>query len=304
MAGLKELRVRISSIGSTKKITSAMKMVAAARLRKAQDLLTKSEGYYNGIKTIVGRLYNDIKREEKENGRKIAYPVVMQSRPVSENYVLVVFSSDRGLCGSYNSYVLRETLKRVDELKAQNKNVKVLCLGKKIADALKYRRPDVVGEVVTGLAAKGAKFKDAEQLIEPLVNEYMMGSFDVCEVIYTHFNSAINREVLTKQLIPFRLDFDLSDKRFDERFNDAFFEYDTAEEKVFNDAVFMLLVAEVFQMLLNSQASEQGARMTSMDNATRNATDMISKLTLKYNRLRQSAITTELVEIISGAEAL
>ena len=288
MAGLKELRVRISSIASTKKITSAMKMVAAARLRKAQDLFAKSESYHSGIQTIAGRIYNDIKRIEKESERKIPYPVIMQSRPNQENYLLVVFSSDRGLCGSYNSYILRETLKRIDELQKQNKNVKVLCLGKKIADALKYRKPEVVGDVLTGIASKGAKYKDAEQIIEPLVREYMAGSFDVCEVIYTHFKSAVNREVIRKQLLPYEFNLDLDD----------------AEEKVFNDVVFMLLISEVFQMLLNSQASEQGARMTSMDNATRNAGDMIGKLTLKYNRLRQGAITTELVEIISGAEAL
>ena len=304
MAGLKELRVRISSIASTKKITSAMKMVAAARLRKAQDLFAKSESYHSGIQTIAGRIYNDIKRIEKEGERKIPYPVIMQSRPNQENYLLVVFSSDRGLCGSYNSYILRETLKRIDELQKQNKNVKVLCLGKKIADALKYRKPEVVGDVLTGIASKGAKYKDAEQIIEPLVREYMAGSFDVCEVIYTHFKSAVNREVIRKQLLPYEFNLDLEDPRYSNRLNDAFFEYDAAEEKVFNDVVFMLLISEVFQMLLNSQASEQGARMTSMDNATRNAGDMIGKLTLKYNRLRQGAITTELVEIISGAEAL
>ena len=304
MAGLKELRVRISSIASTKKITSAMKMVAAARLRKANDALDKSEKYHQGILTIAGRLFKNLKDEEKNAGRMVNYPVVMQERPTIDNYLLVAFSSDRGLCGSFNSYVLRETLKRIKELECQGKNVKVLCVGKKIGDSLKNKRPDVVWDVLTGVAQKGARYRDAEQIMEPLVTEYISGGFDACEVIYTYFNSPINREVKCRQLLPYVFDIDLNDKRYDDKLNDAFYEYDTLEEKVFNDVVYMLMFSEMFQMLLNSQASEQGARMTSMDNATRNASDMISKLTLKYNRLRQSAITTELVEIISGAEAL
>ena len=304
MAGLKELRVRISSIASTKKITSAMKMVAAARLRKAQDSLAKSVEYHQGIQTIAGRLYNQVRKEEKDGGKTVVYPLIMQKRPAPENYLLVVFASDRGLCGSYNSYVLRETRSRINELQKQGKNVKVLCLGKKIGDALKVRKPDLVWDIVIGVGGKGAKYKDAEQLVDPLVEEYLSGGIDVCEMIYTHFNSAINRDVKRRQVMPYEFNLDLDDIKYDNKFNDAFYEYDAAEEKVLNDVVYMLFISEVFQMLLNSQASEQGARMTSMDNATRNASDMIAKLTLKYNRLRQSAITTELVEIISGAEAL
>ena len=281
-----------------------MKMVAAARLRRANESLDKSEKYHQGILTIAGRIYKNLQDDEKETGVAINYPVVMLSRPDVENYLLVAFSSDRGLCGSYNSYVLRETIKRINELEAEGKNVKVLCVGKKVGDALKSRRPDVVWDVLVGVAQKGARYRDAEQIIEPLVTEYISGGFDVCEVIYTYFNSPISREVKHKQLLPYVFDADLDDVRFDDKYNNAFYEYDAAEEKVFNDVVYMLMFSEMFQMLLNSQASEQGARMTSMDNATRNAADMISKLTLKYNRLRQSAITTELVEIISGAEAL
>ncbi len=304
MAGLKELRVRISSIASTKKITSAMKMVAAARLRRANESLDKSKNYHQGILTVAGRIFKNLKDDEKGAGIPLNYPVIMTLRPDVENYLLVAFSSDRGLCGSYNSYVLRETIKRIDELTAKGMNVKVLCVGKKIGDALKSRRPDAVWDVLVGVAQKGARYRDAEQIIEPLITEYISGGFDVCEVIYTYFNSPINREVKRRQLLPYSLDVDLDDPRFSDKVDNAFYEYDAAEEKVFNDVVYMLMFSEMFQMLLNSQASEQGARMTSMDNATRNAADMIGKLTLQYNRLRQSAITTELVEIISGAEAL
>ena len=135
MAGLKELRVRISSIASTKKITSAMKMVAAARLRRANESLDKSKNYHQGILTVAGRIFKNLKDDEKGAGIPLNYPVIMTSRPDVENYLLVAFSSDRGLCGSYNSYVLRETIKRIDELTAKGMNVKVLCVGKKIPPA-------------------------------------------------------------------------------------------------------------------------------------------------------------------------
>ena len=304
MAGLKELRTRIESIKSTQKITSAMKMVAAARLRRAQDVLGKSQSYYDGLLTITGRLYRQIRNTEKQTGVRYNYPLIMQGKEQPENYLLVVFSSDRGLCGSYNSYVLRETLHRVAELQRDGKKVKVLCVGKKIGDALRHRNPGVVADVLTGIGGKGADYKEIERFIEPLVTAYMVDEFDVCEVIYTHFNSAINREVRNYRLLPFMPEIDVDDPRYDDKSGNAFFEYDAPAEKVFTDVLFMLAVAEVFRMFLNSQASEQGARMTSMDNATRNADDMVGKLTLKYNRLRQGAITTELIEIISGAEAL
>lgn len=304
MAGLKELRTRISSITSTQKITSAMKMVAAARLKRAQELLAHSKDYNNGLLTIAGRLYKELKTIERETGEKGAYPLIMRPKPNDKNYLLVVFASDRGLCGSYNAYVIKDTLRRIDELHAAGKKVKVLCIGKKIGDALKNRCPEVVLDVLTGIAAKGASYKEAEQIADILVKAYLTGGLDVCEVIYTYFNSAINREIRHRKLLPFGLDIDENDPRYDNSVGNAFYDYDAAKEKVFNDVVFMLAVSEIFQFLVNSQASEHGARMTSMDNATRNASDMISKLTLKYNRLRQSAITTELIEIIAGAEAL
>ena len=304
MAGLKELRTRIESIKSTQKITSAMKMVAAARLRRAQDVLGKSKSYYDGLLTITGRLYKQILNKEKQTGIRYNYPLIMQEKERSENYLLVVFSSDRGLCGSYNSYILKETLRRTTELQQTGKKVKVLCVGKKLGDALRHRKPELIADVLTGVGGKGVSYKEIEYLVEPLIAAYMVDEFDVCEVIYTHFNSAINREVKSYRLLPFVPEVNVEDSRYDDIAGDAFFEYDAPEEKVFTDVLFMLAIAEVFRMFLNSQASEQGARMTSMDNATRNANDMVDKLTLKYNRLRQGAITTELTEIISGAEAL
>lgn len=304
MAGLKELRTRIASISSTQKITSAMKMVAAARLKRAQELLSHSSSYDDGLLTIAGRLYKEVKTAEKEDGQGFNYPLIMKPHAKEDKYLLVVFSSDRGLCGSYNAYVVKDALRRIDELKHEGKDVKVLCIGKKIGDALRAKHPELIFDVLTGVAAKGATYKEPEQFVEPLVKSYLVNEFDVCEVIYTYFNSAINREIKHHRLLPFVLDIDENDPRYDNRVGNAFYEYDAAKDKIFNDVVFMLVVSEMFQCLVNSQASEQGARMTSMDNATRNANDMISKLTLRYNRLRQGAITTELIEIIAGAEAL
>lgn len=304
MAGLKELRTRIGSIKSTQKITSAMKMVAAARLRRSQDLLVKSKTYNDGVLTIAGRIYKKIKMESETKNIIPIYPSIMRQKLNQEKYLLVVFSSDRGLCGSYNAYMLRETLRKIKELQAENKEVKVLCIGKKIGDALKRRCPNIVLDTLIGVGSKADNYREAQDIAEMLFAGYEKGEFDVCEVIYTYFHSAINREVKCKCFLPFELDIDFDDPKYDEKVGNAFYGYDEAKEKVFADILSMVAVSKMFQIMLNAQTSEQGARMTSMDNATRNAKDMIDKLTLKYNRLRQGAITTELIEIIAGAEAL
>ena len=301
MAGLKELRVRISSITSTQKITSAMKMVAAARLRKSQDMLQKSQAYYKDLSRATGRLLREMQAEEKKG--KIVYlrPQVMRPSAQDENYFLVVFSSDKGLCGSYNANILKECLRRIKELISLGKKVKVLSLGKKAGEALKRRCPDVEVEIINDFAAKGPSYSEVKALVKRLIEEFGK-DFDVCETVCTYFHSAINREVKTEQFLP--LTFETEGDDYTDVVNGAVYEYEQNKQSVLFDLVPMAAESIIFQMLLNAQTSEQGARMTSMDNATRNASDMISKLTLKYNRLRQSAITTELIEIISGAEAL
>ena len=301
MAGLKELRVRISSITSTQKITSAMKMVAAARLRKSQDTLQKFQAYFSDLLRATGRLLNEMQAEEKKG--KIVYlrPQIMRQSAQDDTYLLVVFSSDKGLCGSYNANILKECLRRVNELSSLGKKVKVLSLGKKAGEALIRRCSDVEVEIVNDFAAKGPNYSEIESLVQRLVERFGK-DFDVCEIICTHFHSAINREVRTEQFLP--LKFETEGEEYTNVVNGAVYGYEQNKQSVLFDLVPMAAVSIMFQMLLNAQTSEQGARMTSMDNATRNASDMISKLTLKYNRLRQSAITTELIEIISGAEAL
>lgn len=300
MAGLKELRTRISTITSTQKITSAMKMVAAARLKRAQDTLQKSQAYNDDLTKITGRLVREMRQEEKD--KKITYllPQVMLPKQKQEVYQLVVFSSDKGLCGSYNAYILKECLRRIDELTAEGKQVKVLSLGKKAGDALRKRR-DLEIEIIDNFAAKGPDYNEIEELTLRLIEGYGK-DFDVLEVIYTFFNSAINREVRNEQFLPLVLNTD--EESFDNKAGDAYYAYEENKQEVLFDIMPLFMVNLMFQKLLNAQTSEHGARMTSMDNATRNASDIIAKLTLKYNRLRQSAITTELIEIISGAEAL
>lgn len=302
MASLKELRTRIGSIKSTQKITSAMKMVAAARLRRAQDVLARSQAYSENLLTAAGRLLHDMQQAQAAGSADYFFPKMILPAQDPQVYRLVIFSSDRGLCGSYNAYVLREAVRRIRELQKDGKTVKVIAVGKKAGDTLRRRFDCLDIEVMSGVAAKGADYQELQAIAERLLFDYTAGKFDVCEVIYTHFNSAVNRVVKKEQFIPFEID--VSDPRFGLKAGEAFYDYDAPKDKILIDILPMLMTSVLFQNLLNSQASEHGARMTSMDNATRNAKDMISKLTLKYNRLRQNAITTELIEIISGAEAL
>ncbi len=303
MAGLKELRVRISSIASTQKITSAMKMVAAARLRKAQDMLQKSQAYNYDFTAIMGRLVREMKQDEKDG--KVVYlrPQIMLPRSEEKVVMLVVFSSDKGLCGNYNTNVLKECVSRIKKLRQDGKIVKVLSLGKKAGEGIKRRFNDIEVDIIDDFAAKGPDYDETGVVVKRLIDDYGH-SFDVCEIVYTHFNSAIDREIRCEQFLPLNIDIDDQDERFDNKVSNAFYDYDGSKQGILMDLVPMYAVNLMFQKLLNSQTSEHGARMTSMDNATRNAKDMINKLTLKYNRLRQSAITTELIEIISGAEAL
>lgn len=303
MAGLKELRTRISSITSTRKITSAMKMVAAARLKRSTDMLNKSKAYSQDLETIIGRLIKTIRREEAEKNVVYPMPKVMLSPTKEENYLLVIFSSDKGLCGSYNTNILKESLQRINELVALGKRVKVLSLGKKAGEALRRRCNGVEIEIWEGFAAKGPDYNENSKLVERLLSGLGV-NFDICEVVYTHFHSAVNREIKVKQFLPVALDIDTQDERYSPMSGNAFYSYEGGKLALLQNIMPLFVTGTMFFSLVNSQTSEHGARMTAMDNATRNAKDIIDKLTLKYNRLRQSAITTELIEIISGAEAL
>lgn len=306
MAGLKELRTRIESIKSTEKITSAMKMVAAARLRRSQGLIDKCRFYNNNILASANRVLLELRQAEQKKNIRFVYPELMRGNGKSENYLLVVFTSDRGLCGSYNSNVAREAAKRIEALKEEGKNVKILCVGKKGRDILKRKYADLIVDTIEGIAKKGAKYYEAVDLGQRILDLYKQGEMDVCEVVVSRFRSAINREIVTEQVFPVVVE-DFEYNRLHAPVNvykGAFYDYEPGLLEILDGMMPLIFRSSLFQAVVHSQASEHGARMTSMDNATRNAKDMISGLTLRYNRIRQTAITTELVEIIAGAEAL
>ncbi|MBQ8465049.1 MAG: ATP synthase F1 subunit gamma [Alphaproteobacteria bacterium] len=303
MAGLKELRTRIESIKSTQKITSAMKMVAAARLRKAQMLTDSASAYSESIAKILARAGAGT-RERIARGEPVEVSAFMKSKEQAKNYLLVVFTSDRGLCGSYNANVAKIALQRLNELKQAGKEVKVLCIGRKGRDIIRRFDADRISSCIEGVARKGASYAEASLIAEQLCNGFLNNEFDVCEVVYSRFHSVMNREIKAEQFLPAGAGSEEISFAQPELVNGAEYEYEPQPDELVNGLVDNYIKAAFFAYIINSQASEQGARMTSMDNATRNAKDMISKLTLKYNRMRQTSITTELIEIIAGAEAL
>lgn len=303
MAGLKELRNRIEAIKSTEKITSAMKMVAASRLRKAQDLLAKSEPYRHNLYTAVGRILYSKRRRALEQEAAVVMPPLCMPHEKEENYLLVVLSSDRGLCGSYNAAIARTAMKRIEELLADGKQVRLICLGQRGYNALRRTYADIIVGHQESAAAKGVDYEEAVELGDKLRTMFAGNEIDVCEVVYSRFESAIRRQNVSRRLLPFAAD-RLEEELPSDMDGDAYYESEPDEETLLQALLPMAFNEMIFDIMINSQASEQGARMTSMDNATRNAGDMISRLTLRYNRIRQTAITTELVEIIAGAEAI
>lgn len=306
MAGLKELRTRIETIKSTEKITSAMKMVAASRLRRSQGLIGKSSFYNNNILASANRVLFELRQKEQMTGVALSYPKLMSGNGKADTYLLLVFTSDRGLCGSFNTNVVKEAVKRIEELQADGKTVKLMCIGKKGKDILKRKYNDQIINTIEGLAAKGAKYYEATDIAYPIMDMYNKGEIDVCEVVASKFHSAINREIMIGQVLPVKIE-EYEYNRLHAPVNvikGAYYDYEPDLMGILDGILPLIFRGSIFQAIVHSQASEHGARMTSMDNATRSAKDMISSLSLRYNRIRQNAITTELVEIIAGAEAL
>lgn len=306
MAGLKELRNRLESIKSTQKITSAMKLVAASRLRKAQLMLDKSRYYADQIEISVKRVLAAIREEEAEQKIVFLPPMLLRQKPNAKNYLLFVFASDRGLCGSYNQNIGKAAIGRIKELEAEGKNVQIICYGKKGFDILKKKHADKIIGKYPAVAAKNLSYGEAIEMARDIQRCCESGSCDVCEVVYSHFRSAISRDIISQQIYP--LSHEIADLSDDDKqlthIGDAYYDFTPDKKELLDTLLPKLVMSRLFSAMVNSQASEQGARMAAMDNATRNAKDMISNLTLKYNSIRQSAITTELTEIISGAEAL
>ncbi len=303
MAGLKELRTRIETIKSTQKITSAMKMVAASSLRKAQGLIASSVPYRENILSPLENVVSEFRTLE-QNGTFVKWPRMIAGSENDLTYLLLVFTSDRGLCGNSNASVAKVAARRIEELQNAGKEVKVACIGRKGYSILKRRYAANIVRDIDGIAKKGARYDESAVIANYAYDDFMMRNIDVCEAVYSEFHSAINREIVVKQLLPLRFSERAEAGTEPVLVNGAAYEYEPYKMEVLGQSLPLLYKASVFEAIIHSQASEHGARMTSMDNATRNAKDMISRLTLKYNRMRQTNITTELIEIIAGAEAL
>lgn len=314
MPNLKDLKTRIESVKSTRKITSAMKMVAAAKLRRAQEAAENARGYSERMDRMLRSLATSF--DGIEGG-----PALLGGTGDSKTHLLVAFTADRGLCGGFNGSIVRETRKLVRELKAEGKTVKVLFVGRKAADVLKRELGESVVDIIIGIAGKrGIAFTQAQNVAARIIEMFEAGEFDVCSIVFNKFQSAMAQIVTNQQLIPFAGDSDdvaanddanpksakstKNAKSEDPEGPKAAYIFEPEEDEILADLLPKNLAVQVFQAMLESSASEHGARMTAMDSATRNAGDMIDGLTLTYNRTRQAYITKELIEIISGAEAL
>ena len=290
MPSLKDLKNRIGSVKSTQKITSAMKMVAAAKLRKAQEQALASRPYTSLMDNIVSKIAS------KASGSSI---YLLAGKLENKTHLLVVFSADRGLCGGFNGSITRTVRSEVKKLKDDGIEVKLLMVGKKSADALNRDFGELFVEKIDGKSAK-PNYSDAEVLAKKIIDLFEDGQFGVCKVIYNKFVSAITQEVTFKSLIPV----EVKQNEIEQDNSSSIYDFEPGEEEILNDLLPRNLATQLFSSQIESTASELAARMTAMDNATRNAGDMIDNLTLQYNRTRQAVITKELIEIISGAEAL
>lgn len=303
MANLKDLKTRIESVKSTRKITSAMKMVAAAKLRRAQDAAENARGYSERMARMLGSLAESFAGIE-------GGPKLFAGTGSEQTHLVVAFTADRGLCGGFNGSIVRETRKIVRELKSAGKTVKVLFVGRKAADVLKRELGGSVVGIVTGVTGKkGIEFVEAQKVALRVTEMFEAGEFDVCSIVFNKFQSAMTQIVTRQQLIPFVGDGAEKPANDDRKSASddgprAAYIFEPEEDEILASLLPKNLAVQIFQAMLESSASENGARMTAMDSATRNAGDMIDGLTLTYNRTRQAYITKELIEIISGAEAL
>jgi len=296
MASLKDLRVRIASVKSTQKITSAMKMVAAAKLRRAQDQVEAARPYAERMERMLGSLAESTVEQD-------GAPLLLAGTGDEQAHLVVVGTADRGLCGAFNSSIVRAARRAIDQLIADGKTVKILCIGRKGRDQLRRQYGDYIVDTIEDASRPRPSFPVAEGIAQRIQEMFEAGEFDVCTVHYARFQSAITQIVSAQQLIPFAPPA-AEDEPAAGGAAKAVYEFEPDEKEILAELLPRNLAVQIFKALLENNASEQGARMTAMDSATRNAGDMISNLTLTYNRTRQAVITKELIEIISGAEAL
>jgi F-type H+-transporting ATPase subunit gamma len=292
MPSLKDLKVRINSVKSTQKITSAMKMVAAAKLRRAQEAAEAARPYAERMERMLGSLAASMA------GREGA-PALLAGNGREQIHLVVVMTSDRGLCGGFNSSIVRAARRKVRQLQDEGRQVKIFCIGRKGRDQLRRDMANLIVGHIEDVGRPRLAFPAAAGIGAKLVAMFEAGDFDVCHLVYNKFKSAMTQIVTIQQLIPFAPPAAGATVP-----GDAAYDYEPEETEILEALLPRNLGVQVFRALLENNASEQGARMTAMDSATRNAGEMINKLTIFYNRSRQAYITKELIEIISGAEAL
>ncbi len=294
MPSLKDLKNRISSVKSTQKITKAMQMVAAAKLRRAQENAENARPYAERMNNVLSSLATAYK------GRDDA-PKLLGGNGKDQTHLLVVATAERGLCGGFNSNIAKLARDHANKLLAEGKTVKILCVGKKGHDVLKRLFPDQILDLITLREVKQVGYTHAQDIGERVLDMFEKDEFDVATLFYSKFRSVIAQVPTAHQLIPA-----VFDEESDEEVgaDSANYEYEPSEEAILEDLLPRNISVQIFHALLENGAGEMGAKMSAMDNATRNAGDMIKKLNISYNRQRQAQITKELIEIISGAEAL
>ena len=299
MPNLKDLKNQINSVGSTKKITSAMKMVAASKLRRSQEKAEAARPYSSRLEEMLSSLASS-----SISGEGIIK--LLTGTGKQDKYLIIPVTADRGLCGGFNSSINRETTKYIRNLDNEGKKTSLITIGKKSRDFFNRIMKDKVIDSYFDLGSSGAGFDIALEISNKIQSLYFENQFDECILVYNKFVSAINQEVTHQQLIPLDIQNknDTEDSKNNEELDNSIYNYEPDESSILKDLLPKNVSTQIFKVLLESNAGEQGARMAAMDNATRNAGEMIDSLTLKYNRTRQAFITKELIEIISGAEAV
>ena len=291
MASLDDLKKRIVSVKSTQKITKAMKMVAAAKLKRAQENAERGRPYSEKMNNIILNLSNGI--SDKENA-----PKLLSGTGKDDIYLCVVMTSDRGLCGGFNTNIIKKAKAYFEEVKKTGKIIKIITVGTKGYDQLKRLYHDNIIEKISFKDSKNINYFDAEKVGKIIINSFEKKEFDVCTIFYNKFKNVITQIPQEQQIIP------LKTSEVEGNSSDDNYEFEPEEDEILSNLLPKNISTQIFKAMLENSASEQGSRMSAMDNATRNAGEMVDKLTIEYNRSRQAAITKELIEIISGAESL
>ena len=292
MASLDDLKKRISSVKSTQKITKAMKMVAAAKLRRAQESAERGRPYSEKMNNIILNLSSGV--SDKENA-----PKLLSGTGDDKVHLCVVLTADRGLCGGFNSNIIKKAKSYFQKISDSGKTLKIITVGSKGYDQLKRLYQDKIIENISFKESKNANYFDADKVGKIIIEKFENNEFDVCTIFYNQFKNVITQIPQEQQIIPLK-----SSKRVEENSARDNYEFEPEEDEILNNLLPKNISTQIFKAMLENSASEQGSRMSAMDNATRNAGEMVDRLTIEYNRSRQAAITKELIEIISGAESL